>query len=400
MDTKLEALILKLENFIRNESVMISGIAKPDLLLNSLKKLNAMIGMRKVKDSIVDMISFIIVNSKRNRLSDASIMDDHMCHMVITGDPGTGKTTLAKILAEIWCFSGAIKPFPKISQEKERKFKLNKDTKEVKEDMDRVLFEYYKNGYNEAKHKLITYQAKMKDIDDAIKENNIAKISEIIKDVVPPLIVSSESCNVKFIVAKKNDLVGEYSGHTSPKTKALLDSALGGVLLIDEFYNLHNDSEGRNKDTFGAEAMTMINEYMSLYSPYLVVIFAGYKDLIEKNTYQAQRGLERRITWRFDLPNYSIKELSEIFQIQLIKNGWSLSPDIDIVSLFVEFNFCLKCQTGDTERLTQFCKQIHDRIILDLHYENLGDLVDDKIITKSILRAAFGKLIELKGDNH
>jgi len=412
MDLTLTSLIDNLIVLRNKKSDRVSNIPYIDELIVSLTKLNNMIGMEQVKTSIVDLIAFLIINSHR---SNGSFTEGHMRHMVITGDPGTGKTTLARILAEICSYSGAVKPFPKLETKKESKtFTMKTKKKEISNSTDQLLTNYYRDNYNIQQEIIKRYRNKLTDISeyttiivDNIKHETViyesikvhldTLYSKILDDIDIKLVTESKK-EAKFIIAKKDDLVGEYAGHTAPKTKALLESALGGVLFIDEFYNIHNDSENKNKDSFGAEAMTMINEYMSLYSEYLIVIFAGYKDLVEKNAYQSQRGLERRITWRFDLPGYSISELSQIFQLQLTKKGWRIEEGLNVEDIFHKNTDILKSQAGDTEKIAQFCKHIHDRKLLHSYLKHEHKLSDstDKIITLDILESAMYKLRTFK----
>ncbi|CAJ1452345.1 unnamed protein product [Effrenium voratum] len=117
----------------------------------------------------------------------------------------------------------------------------------------------------------------------------------------------------KLVEVQRADLVGEYVGHTAPKTRSVINSAKGGILFIDEAYRLTPRGTGGND--FGKEALEEIMRDMERGDP--LVIFAGYQDEMEALK-GANRGLERRIRHEFQMADYTPLELAKIFQRGLI----------------------------------------------------------------------------------
>jgi probable Rubsico expression protein CbbX len=114
-----------------------------------------------------------------------------------------------------------------------------------------------------------------------------------------------------IVVATRDDLVGQYVGHTAPKTKEVLQKAAGGVLFIDEAYYLYR---AENERDYGQEAIEILLQYMENKRDDLVVILAGYKDRM--NTFfQSNPGLHSRIAHHLDFPDYSLDELMEIAEL-------------------------------------------------------------------------------------
>ncbi len=115
------------------------------------------------------------------------------------------------------------------------------------------------------------------------------------------------------IVATRDDLVGQYVGHTAPKTKELLQKALGGVLFIDEAYYLHRPDNERD---YGAEAIEVLLQFMEERRKDLVVILAGYRDRMER-FFLSNPGLHSRIAHHLDFPDYSLDELMQIADLMV-----------------------------------------------------------------------------------
>lgn len=115
------------------------------------------------------------------------------------------------------------------------------------------------------------------------------------------------------VTATRDDLVGQYVGHTAPKTKDMLKRAQGGVLFIDEAYYLYKPDNERD---YGAEAIEILLQEMESRRSDVVVIFAGYKDRME-TFYSSNPGLSSRVAHHLDFPDYSNDELMAIANLLL-----------------------------------------------------------------------------------
>ena len=116
-----------------------------------------------------------------------------------------------------------------------------------------------------------------------------------------------------LVVATRDDLVGQYVGHTAPKTKEVLKKAMGGVLFIDEAYYLYRPENERD---YGQEAIEILLQVMENQRDDLVVILAGYKDRMDR-FFQSNPGLSSRIAHHIDFPDYSEDELFAIAGLML-----------------------------------------------------------------------------------
>lgn len=196
------------------------------------EELRKFIGMESVKNKIRGYEKY--VNFFKKAKESGAMMPSTNFHMIFTGNPGTGKTTIARIMANM-LFSLGI-----------------------------------------------------------TKRNTLVEV---------------ERC----------DLVGEYIGKTAPKTRAVVESALGGVLFIDEAYALASSSE----NDFGSEAIDTLIKAMEDNKDNLVVIFAGYKDEMEKFL-KVNEGLESRIGNKFHFEDYTISGLTAMYQKKIEKHGFTM----------------------------------------------------------------------------
>jgi len=116
-----------------------------------------------------------------------------------------------------------------------------------------------------------------------------------------------------LVVATRDDLVGQYVGHTAPKTKEMLKKAMGGILFIDEAYYLYRPENERD---YGQEAIEMMLQVMENQRDDLVVILAGYRDRMDR-FFDANPGFRSRIAQHVDFPDYSHDELMAIAELML-----------------------------------------------------------------------------------
>ena len=200
---------------------------------DAMVTLDNLIGISKVKEQVKQFIDMAEFNKKR--AEQGGTVDDTTLHSLFLGNPGTGKTTVARIVGSI----------------------------------------LYQKG--------------------VISQN-------------------------KFIEVSRSDLVGGYIGHTAIKTKEVLESALGGVLFIDEAYTL---SSGGAND-FGKEAIDEILKFMEDHRRDIVIIFAGYtKEMAE--FLETNSGLRSRIPTTFDFEDYTPEEIVQIGLLGLHKQDYEVN---------------------------------------------------------------------------
>ena len=125
------------------------------------------------------------------------------------------------------------------------------------------------------------------------------------------------------VTATRDDLVGQYIGHTAPKTREMLKKAMGGVLFIDEAYYLYRPENERD---YGAEAIEILLQVMENNRDDLVVIFAGYKERMDV-FYQSNPGLSSRVANHIDFPDYSAEELLAIARLILAEEKYRFSEE-------------------------------------------------------------------------
>jgi probable Rubsico expression protein CbbX len=194
-----------------------------------------LIGLKPVKARIRDIAALLLVERARKQLGLAG--GSPSLHMSFTGNPGTGKTTVALRMAQI----------------------------------------LHRLGYVRKGH---------------------------------------------LVAVTRDDLVGQYIGHTAPKTKEILKKAMGGVLFIDEAYYLYRPENERD---YGQEAIEILLQVMENQRDDLVVILAGYGERM--NTFfRSNPGLSSRIAHHLDFPDYSPDELEAIAQRMLHEMQYRLSP--------------------------------------------------------------------------
>src|SRR6202046_4132657 len=126
-----------------------------------------------------------------------------------------------------------------------------------------------------------------------------------------------------LVHAMRNDLVGEYIGQTAPKTKRVLDRAMGGVLFIDEAYYLYRAADSKD---YGQEAIDIMLQVIEKERDNLVVILAGYKDRMD-DFFESNPGMTSRIAHHLDFAEYEIGELLAIGRLMLDRASYYLSDE-------------------------------------------------------------------------
>ncbi len=127
------------------------------------------------------------------------------------------------------------------------------------------------------------------------------------------------------VAVTRDDLVGQYVGHTAPKTKEVLKRAFGGVLFIDEAYYLYRPENERD---YGVEAIEILLQVMENERDRLVVILAGYKDRMDE-FFRLNPGMSSRVAHHIDFPDYSAAELLRIGELMLAAENYVLSEDAE-----------------------------------------------------------------------
>lgn len=159
--------------------------------------------------------------------------------------------------------------------------------------------------------------------------------------------ISGKQIEFPFIIAKREDLIAKYLGQTSHKVKKIIESSLGGVLVIDEAYSLGSTSG----DSYSEECINRINQALSEHAGEFICVIAGYEEDLKKNFF-INPGLERRFRTIFKIDEYSHEELGEIFKLMVGKAEWEIIANNDKLNEFMKenkdsFKFC----GGDMENL-------------------------------------------------
>lgn len=225
-----EILLNKQEKFTEE---LIPKYEKEKTIDEVFASLDELVGLQKVKQMLRDLVS--LIELKKKTKDDLKIKDTNL-HMVFLGNPGTGKTTVARIVAQI------------------------------------------------------LYNLKY------IKQNKLIEVSS-------------------------KDLVAEYVGQTAPKTMAVIEKALGGVLFIDEAYSLASGNGEGN--SYNEEAIATLIQAMENYRDNLVVIFAGYTKEMQ-SFLNANSGIVSRIGYTVEFEDYTVDELIQIFESMMKKSGFIL----------------------------------------------------------------------------
>lgn len=177
------------------------------------------------------------------------------------------------------------------------------------------------------------------------------------------------SPNGPFKIAYRDDLIAGYLGQTATKTKKLLNSCIGGVLLIDEVYSLAPRSN--DKDSFSKEAIDTITGFLSEHKNDFCCIIAGYEEEVQNCFFAMNKGLERRFPWVHRIEEYTEVELSKIFFKKVKEADWDTSFDEAVlVKLFEKNKGMFKNAGGDVETFLSKCKMVHAKRVFSLGKEH------------------------------
>lgn len=189
----------------------------------------------------------------------------------------------------------------------------------------------------------------------------------------------------KIGVLKKNvfkkvtraDLIGGYLGQTALKTTDVIESALGGVLFIDEAYSLGNSDR---KDSFSKECIDTLCESLSNHRKDLMVIVAGYEKELNDCFFNYNNGLQSRFTWRYHIDKYDGNDLYNIFKNMISKCKWQMDNNVN-EKWFINNCEYFKYYGRDIEVLLSKCKIAHSKrmfgkkkVDCDIKKINLDDL--------------------------
>lgn len=409
----INELIFDLE---KKDSKLNSYFNDTQKLVLGLKKLNNVIGMRKVKVQIVKQIKTFISSKAKGIYRETDRK-----HCLLLGGPGTGKTTVGKILCEIWIAIGFIggnsncnkkvTSFNKVQDElirsqrseiRELKDKIKMCSRHVSK-INRlpVLNKRIINNLIQIKESTSEKELIQNTIKDLSSSNKIiAQTDEIIKKIISmknpmyagfgieadnSLSSTKPQDDVPFFVYNRNDVVSRYVGDTAHRVHKAMTDALGGVAYFDEAYNLCNDSSGFS-DSYGREALTTINQFMDEQSDKLIVVFAGYKEDIYNNLFRAQRGLESRFTNKFEIEKYTSEELTLIYIQRLSYSQWYIDNTLELRQIIKDNYSMFEYQGRDMDTLALYTKNIVSEKIYDQIQE--GKKIGNKISDMDDVRKA------------
>lgn len=195
----------------------------------------------------------------------------------------------------------------------------------------------------------------------------------------------------KFKIVKRSDLVGEYLGHTAPKTQKVIDEADGGVLFIDEAYSLGNEDK---KDSFSKECIDVINQNLSENKNKFICIIAGYPDELDKCFFSYNPGLKRRFPFKFRIDGYSSEELKDIFLKRVTDIKWKLNEkdyaNKELLDFFTKNKENFPFYGGDIDNFLLNCKFAHSRRVFGKHPKNKRNF------NKNDIEIGFSRFIQNK----
>lgn len=324
-------------------------------IISKLKEMDSMIEMDEVKTSFVSQLLLIIKLKRMGFRHPFKKM-----HTVLTGPPGVGKSNLSKLMAEIWHALGIIgddacptSPPRHRSSGRELALEISDVSDKISTIM--LMIDQKYSDSDNIPEIIKTIYSLVQDSSETCDEI-MDKFSHRFTEMEDALSDMSEcSTDVPYVLAGRESFIGTHQGHTSQKTVEFLEKNRGKVIVIEEAYSLFTDE----RDSYGMEALTLINRYMDEFPEDYIFIFNGYGDKIDQSIFRAQPGIKRRIQWRFNIKEYSWEGIYKIFlhQLSRFRNPiWTiLEKELPLFRLFFSRNAVhFPHFGGDTEKLILF----------------------------------------------
>lgn len=307
--------------------------------------MNNFIGNVYIKEEITNIFKTIIFEYNVNKTKPCM----GMCNIMISGDPGVGKTTLAVHISRLLYYYGFSNFFStkdklelsEISLDSINKLKKNILLHNMSEKINNISKSLELTSQNAQIRSIKSEMLNLKeDYDELKKLESTLNISLKEKSTINN--VNRKKSDDIISIFTPADFIAGYVGQTTLKTRELLEKNRNKIIIIDEAYGFATSEN----NWFGKEALIEINTYMSEYPNEYLFIFCGYKDLLTKNILELQPGIDRRIKYKFNLEKYNINELIDIF-IYKSKNLGNLPCREDLLVVFQNINF--KNNAGDIE---------------------------------------------------
>jgi len=374
---KLTNLIENFSRDIDEKEPYLNILKNPPHLLYSLKKLSSTIGNSSLKDDIAEQINHLLMLKKRSFQENKDYTGKEILNCCLYGPPGTGKTTIAECLANIYYSLGYLKRDETSFSDKVTKIigrtigddEINSSSSGDEFSIEGIYFFllvgyiiylvisfaygfYQKNGW---KYLLIALLFLLFLILIGYlwyryhKNTNNENLQNLYKE--EPQIEKMTEDNMITVVSR-DAFVDRYVGGTDKKTKQLLNANLGKVVFIDEAYSLCTGEH----DTYGKEAINTLNLFITENQGRIIVIMAGYREMMVNSIFAAQPGLVRRFPYNFVCNGYNSKELLQIFNLQLFARQYTtlVQDQEKILELFKKNHSNLTAFGGDTQNLANF----------------------------------------------
>ncbi len=191
----------------------------------------------------------------------------------------------------------------------------------------------------------------------------------------------------KFVTAQREDMIGQYLGHTAVKTSVVLEACRGGVLFLDEIYSF-GSKDGR--DSFAKECVDTINLFLSENKDDFMLIVGGYEKEVEECFFKQNAGLRRRFMWYHRIDPYTESDLVDIFHLKVKEAGWTVHEGVGrdwLVRLVKDNKDQFRDQGGSIENFLTLLKVTHSKRIFGRPVEERKVLSKEDI--EGALKAAF-----------